>query len=143
MHNSSLRIGMALGLACALLAGADLTLAQVKQGKSRPLKTSQLMEGLIKPNYDTAKKVLKGKMKRKKEWAQLAMHAALLNEASYILMDDGRCPDAVWADAASKTLRSGTEDLLKAIAAQDLAAAQAACSGLSKSCKACHDKHKD
>lgn len=58
-------------------------------------------------------------------------------------MDDGRCPDGVWADAASKTLRQGSTDVLKAIEAKDVAAAKSAFSGMTKSCAACHDKHKE
>ena len=57
-------------------------------------------------------------------------------------MDDGRCPDAVWADATTKLLRAGSADLLKAIEAKDHAAAKAAFGSLTKSCKTCHDAHK-
>ena len=73
----------------------------------------------------------------------LAVHAAVLNELSFLLMDDGRCPDGVWADAASKALRMGSADVLKAIEAKDAPAAKAAFGAMTKSCKACHDQHKE
>jgi cytochrome c556 len=57
-------------------------------------------------------------------------------------MEDGRCPDGVWANAASKTLRQGSADALKAIEKRDVAAAKAAFGNLTGACKACHDKHK-
>jgi hypothetical protein len=67
----------------------------------------------------------------------------VLNETSCLLMDDGRCPDGVWAEAATQTLRNGSRDVLKAIAAKDAAAAKAAFASMTKACAACLDKHKE
>ena len=58
-------------------------------------------------------------------------------------MDDGRCPDGVWADATTKALRQGSADLVKALQAKDHDAAKTAFGAMTKSCKACHDKHKE
>ncbi len=122
-------------------AGADKPGAK---GKTRPLTTEQLMEGLVKPHTDVLKKGLVEKAPADDEaWRELTLSAALLNESSYTLMDDGRSPDAVWADASTKALRQGSGDLLKALAAKDHGAAKAAFGTLTKSCKGCHDKHKD
>jgi cytochrome c556 len=57
-------------------------------------------------------------------------------------MDDGRCPDGVWAEATTKALREGSASLLKAIEAKDVAAAKAAFGATTKSCGGCHEKHK-
>ena len=65
-----------------------------------------------------------------------------MNELSYTLMQDGRCPDKVWLDAATKALRGGTVELLAAIEKKDLKAANAAFGAATKSCAACHSKHK-
>jgi hypothetical protein len=131
------------GTVVLVLAMSGWVGAQVKQGKSRPMKTSYLMKGIMKPQCDALKKGLDTAPKDDKEWISLAVHAAVLNEVSYLLMDDGRCPDAVWADAASKTLRQGSADVLKAVEGKDLAAAKNAFGAMTKACKACHDQHKE
>ena len=125
-----------------LIAASASGIAQVKQGKSRPLKTSQLMAGLVKPNCDALKKGLIDQTPSGDVWEELSANAALINEASYILMDDGRCPDGVWADATTKKLREGSSALLKALEAKDHAAAKAAFGTLTQSCKGCHETHK-
>ena len=95
----------ALGIVAAALTCLSLgAFAQVTKGKTRPLTTKQLMGGLVKPNCGGIGEGLKEAPKDDAGWAALACRAALLNEASYILMDDGRCPDKTWADAA-KALR--------------------------------------
>lgn len=125
------------------MALAGFTQAQVKSGKSRVLKTAQWMKCVMKPQCDALKKGLESAPVSGEAWQSLAASAALLNESSYILMDDGRCPDGVWADAASKTLRNGSGDLLKAIEAKDFEAAKGAFGSMTKSCGACHEKHKE
>ncbi len=139
----------ATALAVALLSlGAATTFGSGdkpgSKGKTRPLTTEQLMEGLVKPHTDALKKGLIEKAPAdEKAWKGLMVSAALLNESSYTMMDDGRSPDAVWTDASTKALRQGSADLLKALAAKDHAAAKAAFGAMTKSCKGCHDKHKD
>jgi cytochrome c556 len=133
-----------LCVAAVLVAlGGTAALAQVKKGKTRVLTTKQLMAGIVKPHCTSVKEGLDASPADDKAWDVLAMHSALLNEASYTLMDDGRCPDGIWADAASKALRQGSADLVKAAEAKDLAAAKTAFGAMTKACKACHDKHKE
>ncbi len=57
-------------------------------------------------------------------------------------MDDGRCPDGVWAKGAGGTLRDGTVALLAAAEAKDADAANAAFKTVTSSCAACHKAHK-
>lgn len=128
-------------VALALVGG--VASAQVKKGKSRAAKTSQLMKCVTKPNCEAAKKALDAGPASDEAWEGLAANAAVLNELSYLLMDDGRCPDGVWAESASKTLRQGSADLLAAAEAKDAAAAKTAFGNMTKSCKACHEKHKE
>ena len=130
-------------LLIALAAAVTLGQAQVKKGKSRPLRTGQLMKGVVKPNCEALKKGLDAAPANDEAWESLGLNAALLNEASFALMDDGRCPDGVWADAASKTLRQGSADLLKAVEMKDYAAAKSSFGNMTKACGACHDKHKE
>jgi hypothetical protein len=116
-------------------------IAQVKQGKTRLLKTKQFMNGLIKPNCAGLAEGLKAGPSDDKAWEDLATKAALLNEASYTLMDDGRCPDGDWANAA-KALREASAEVVAKIEAKDAAGAQDAFKGVTASCGACHKVHK-
>ena len=117
-------------------------IAQVKQGKTRPLKTAQLMKGVMKPNCTQLKKGLDAGPDSDKAWAELAMNAALINEISYILMADGRCPDGTWAKAANGTLRECSSAILKAVNSKNLQEAKKAFSAMTKACSACHDVHR-
>ncbi len=111
--------------------------AQVKQGKTRLLKTKQLMKGLVVTNCGAIGEGLKAGPADDKAWEDLATKAALLNEAGYILMDDGRCPDADWANAAT-SLRDGSAALLVKLEAQDTAGSQDALKTMTQACAACH-----
>lgn len=132
-----------LGMALIFLLAAGAVTAQVKKGKTRPMKTAQWMKGVMKPHCTALKNGLDAAPSKDEAWAELAVHAALINEASYLLMEDGRCPDGVWAEAASKTLREGSADVLKAVEAKDSVAAKTAFDKMTKACSACHDKHRE
>ncbi len=127
---------MAVLFMCATLT------AQVKQGKSRPLKTAQLMKGVMKPNCTQLKNGLDANPADDKAWAKLALNAALINELSYTLMADGRCPDGTWAKSASDTLRNCSSAILKAVEAKNVDEAKKAFTGLTKACSGCHKAHK-
>lgn len=115
--------------------------AQVKQGKTRLLRTKQMMKGLIGANCGALGESLKTPPTTDEAWADLEMKAALLNESSYLLMDDGRCPDADWANAA-KSLGEGSAKLVERLAAKDAPGAQEAFKAMTQSCGACHKVHK-
>lgn len=129
-------------VALAVVAGLSVAVdAQVKKGKARSALTKQLMSGLIVPNCAGLGEALKQAPADDKAWSDLAVKAALLNEAGYLLMDDGRCPDADWA-AAAKTLREASAEVLAKIEAKDHAAAKTAFEAVTKSCGECHKVHK-
>jgi hypothetical protein len=131
-----------LGMVGVVLACLSLgAVAQVTKGKTRPLTTKQLMGGLVKPNCGGIGDGLKEAPKDDAGWAALATKAALLNEASFILMDDDRCPDATWAGAA-KTLRAGSAAVLTKIEAKDAAGAKTEFDTMTKACAECHKAHK-
>lgn len=132
-------------LACVAVAGFYFTqtsTAQVKKGKKQPLTTAQWMSGVVKPNCGALKKGLDAGPKSDDDWDKLAMYAAILNESSYVLMADGRCPDGTWAKASTKSLRGGSAGVLKAIDARDVDGAKAAFKQLTSSCAGCHKAHK-
>jgi hypothetical protein len=140
--SSKILCGVAATIVLAI-AKAGVVQAQVKKGKVRALKTAQWMKNVVKPNCEALKKGIDAGPASDEAWDALAGNAAVLNETSFLLMDDGRCPDGVWAEAATKTLRNGSSDVLKAIEAKDAAAAKAAFASMTKACAACHDKHKE
>ena len=116
--------------------------AAVTKGKTRPAETKYLMRGMMQPNFAAIGKMLKESgPSDDKAWDALACHATLLNEESYLLMDDGRCPDKTWADAA-ETLREESGKVLEAANAKNLAEAQSSFKVLTTACGACHKSHK-
>ena len=70
------------------------------------------------------------------------MRAVLLNEAGHLLLDDGRCPDGDWANAA-KAIQGASLEVLAAAEKKDLEAANVAFKKItSDGCGACHKVHK-
>lgn len=134
-------IGLPALVALVALVVSQTAEGQKTKGKTRPVATKQLMAGISFPNCSSLGKLFKEGPADDKGWAKAAQNAALLNELSYILMDDGRCPDKVWAGAA-KTLRECSGKVLEACEAKDLAAAQGAFKKLLGACATCHKAHK-
>lgn len=118
-------------------------IAKVKKGDSRPLSTANWMKNVVKPHCNDLKKEIAAGPKTDEDWESLIEHAEILNETSYILMEDKRCPDSVWADSSSKTLRSGSDALIAAAKAKNAQASDEAFKSMMKSCKECHNKHKE
>lgn len=130
-------------LAASLLVGglaiSQQAEAQKTKGKTRAASTKLLMKGLVAANCGAVKKDLDA---AEINWDDVTLHAALLNESGYILMDDGRCPDGEWAKS-SKALQATSAALLAAAEKKDAEAAKAAFGDLTaQSCKVCHAAHK-
>lgn len=138
LQNKVLGTALVLGIAAVLSLSGD---AQIKKGKTRPLTTKQMMNGLVKLHCGGLAEGLKKAPADDKGWEELATKAALLNEAGYILMEDDRCPDADWANAA-KQLREGSADVLAKLEAKDHAGASEAFKAVTGSCASCHKVHK-
>lgn len=132
-------IGLGFGLA-VVLAGSTVS-AQKTQGKARAAATKYLMKGICQPHCKSLGDLLKAGPADAKAWDNAACHASCLNELSYLLMDDGRCPDGVWA-GADQALRKGSSELLAAAKGKDLPGARAAFKTLTSSCAGCHKAHK-
>ena len=116
--------------------------AQIHKGKSRLAITKQIMSGLVHPNHAAIDRLAKEPPADAKAWEALGTNAALLNEASYILMDDGRCPDAEWEKATQK-LRTGSAAVLAKIQARDTAGVAIEFKAMTQACVACHAAHRD
>jgi len=129
-------------IAVGILAGQQALEAQKLKGKSRPAPTKQLMKGILQPNAGSLGAALKDAGPADdKAWEAAQTTAVVLNEAGYMLMDDGRCPDAVWAGAA-KTLQEGSAAIMAAVEKKDLEGSRAAAKTLMGACMACHKAHK-
>jgi cytochrome c556 len=115
--------------------------AQKTKGKTRGAATKYLMRGIQQSHCKALGELLKDGPADDKAWDTAACHASCLNEMGYLLMDDGRCPDADWAGAA-KSLRDGSADALAAIEKKDLEGTRTAFKAVTGSCGACHKAHK-
>lgn len=122
------------------LVRSPLVSAQAK-GKTRPLTTAQMMAGLVKPKFVELKEGLAKDELSEDDWKAFAAHAALLNESSYIMMADERCPDDIWEQGV-KILRKSSDEVLAKIAKKDAAGALKAMDNVQLSCKTCHTEHK-
>ncbi len=144
MKSARIAVAVLITVGVCGLSSSSFTnaFAQIKAGKSRPAATKYLMRGVVKSHCGDLGSMLKEGPKDDEAWDTAACHAACLNEMSYVLMDDGRCPDGVWAAAAGTTLREGSAALMAAAEAKDLEAANAAFKTVTSSCAACHKAHK-
>jgi cytochrome c556 len=139
IESGSRRLAIVAVLFGALLVPVQ---AQVSQGKKRPAKTAFLMRGVTKPHCAAVGDLLKDAGPADdKAWETLACHASILNEMGHGLMDDGRCPDGVWA-GATKELREGGAALIAAAEKKDVEGARTGFKTVTASCKSCHDAHK-
>lgn len=129
---------VAVGAIAGLLWAGSVE-AQKTKGKSRAALTKQLMKGIVGANAGQLKKALDAESPN---WEEVALRAAVINEAGHFLMDDGRCPDAAWANAA-KSLQVDSAAVLDAAGKMDLAAAKSAFGKLTlDGCGACHLSHR-
>ena len=139
---SKLFVAGSLLVLTGVLVLATQSDAQIKKGKTRPLTTKRMMSGLIGPHIGTLRAGLQGAGPADdKAWEGLVVAAELLNESGHMLMEDGRCPDKVWADA-SKQMQEGTAAVLAKVEAKDAKGASEALMMVNASCKACHTAHK-
>lgn len=134
--------GTTAALALSIGAWAGAASFQKTKGKSRAAATKYLMRGIQQTHCKGLGDLLKDAGPADdKAWDTAACHASCLNEMSYLLMDDGRCPDGVWA-GATKDLREGSASVLAAVEKKDLEGTRTAFKTVTASCGACHKAHK-
>ena len=124
-----------------MLSASLVSWSQIKQGKTRPLTTKVWMKTVNGPQCSALAKMLKTGPADDKEWETAAAQAQMLSESGYVMMADGRCPDAVWAEAC-KTLQEAGSACAKAAAEKNLTEAQAQMQKILSTCKGCHAAHK-
>lgn len=128
-------------LAALLVASVSLN-AQSSDKPRRVASAGDIMVGIHKVHCGALKKALDAGPKSDKDWETAGVHAAMMNEAGHVLMQDGRCPDKVWADACA-TLRNGSDQAAAAFKRKNLDDAKAGFKAMIGSCKACHSKHRN
>lgn len=134
---------MVLSLFFAALSGSERAGAQVAKGKSRPAPTKYLMRGISQAHCKGIAELLKDSGPGDDNaWETLSCHASCINELSFALVQDGRCPDGTWAGAA-KSLGEGSAAVITAADNNDLDATKSAFKTVTDSCRACHDAHRN
>ncbi len=132
---------MLVGVAL-LVMGMSLS-AQIKKGQTRAAATKYLMRAVNQPMCAGLDTSLKGSGPAdEKAWDTAMCQASVLNEMGYLLMEDGRCPDAAWANAA-KELKEGSASVLAALEKKDLEAARTSFKTVTGACGACHKAHRN
>ena len=94
-RNGKIAFWCLVGAALVVAVVGGSVVAQVTQGKTRAMKTSHWMAGIMKTHSGALRKGLSSAPADDKAWEALEVSAGLMNEASYVLMADGRCPDEV------------------------------------------------
>jgi cytochrome c556 len=118
-----------------LLAG--LALAQGPAYKEAA-KTSQLMDGMVRPAQMAINAAAKEAPADDKAWKSVATTAALLQESGQLLKTTGRAKDQdVWMKDADALITAAAA-VQKAAEAKDHAALQAAAGGIGATCQGCH-----
>jgi len=124
------------------LADSQTVEAQKTKGKTHPAETKYLMRGVVQAHCAGIGGLLKDAGPADdKAWDTVACHASILNEMSYVLMSDGRCPDKVWAEA-TKNLGECSAKVLDAAKEKKLDDARDAFKGVTAACAACHTVHR-
>lgn len=101
-----------------------------------------LMRSINKPHCGNLGKLIKDSGPADDQaWADVVDSASMLNEVSYALMDNNRCPDAVWKKACEQ-LRAGSMQIVVAARAKDLPSIQKAFQEVTGACSSCHAAHK-
>jgi cytochrome c556 len=141
MVRKLLLIAVTSAVGIGLISLCSSASAQKTKGKTRAAATKYLMRGIQQTHCKALGDLLKAGPADDKAWDTAACHASCLNEMSYLLMDDGRCPDGVWA-GATKDLREGSAAVLAAVEKKDLEGTRTAFKTVTGACAACHKAHK-
>ena len=114
-----------------------------KADDARVAQILDIMEGINKSQMGRLQSVMqRGAPESDEGWRTLEISGALLNEVGHLIVQSGRSRDKVWEEA-SGSLRAAGADLLKAAKAKDEDALRSAIQDVGRSCKSCHDVHRE
>jgi cytochrome c556 len=115
--------------------------AQPQPASQRLASIKHLMQGLVLPHFTTLEEAVKTPPEKVTDWQRLESSAVLLNEASFMLLDEERAPDAVWEKAVLK-LRVGSVQAFEAVQRKDVDGLPVALKAVSTACIDCHAAHR-
>lgn len=141
--NRVVQLGV-LALLVAMIAAtvpAQENPTQENPAKIRSATIEQVMVGMVHPNYLAIEKAAKEGRVDAQTWKTLATNAALLNEASFLLVDDGRSLGDSWEKAAAE-MRGGSATMLAKVGARDKAGIASELKNIAKGCVNCHAEYR-
>lgn len=101
-----------------------------------------LMEYMVKPAMDRIKAYREaGGPSGKEEWRTSFGAISMVNEASQLILMDGRVKDDAWRDGASQVL-AASKDAMMGAYRMDADGYNSGLKAMAAGCKTCHDVHK-
>ena len=135
------KILVAGAVACMM---ASVALADNHGGHAyqKAASVDDLMEYMVKPAMDKIKAYRKaGGPADKDEWKKAFGAISMVNEASQLVLMDGRVKDDAWRDGANQVV-AASKDAMMGAYRMDPNGYSAGLKGMSAGCKTCHDVHK-
>lgn len=103
---------------------------------------NHLMEYMVKPAMDRLKVYREaGGPASKEEWQNAFGAVSMVNEASQLVLMDGRVKDDAWSEGALQVISASRDAMLGAYR-MDAEGFNKGLKGMSAGCKTCHDVHK-
>ena len=132
-------LAAALVLVVALFAVAD---THEGHAYKKAASVHDLMEYMVKPAMAKVKAFREaGGPSGKDEWKKAFGAVSMVNEASQLVLMDGRVKDDAWLDGANKAI-AGSQDAMMGAYRMDAEGYGKALRAMQSGCKTCHDVHK-
>ncbi len=133
-------IAVAATLGC-LFGGAALADDQEFSYK-KAASVQAIMAYMVKPANGLIKEFREaGGPSAKEEWQEAFSAIAMINEATQLIMMDGRPKDDVWNEGAKKVI-AGSRDAMMGAYRMDAGGYGSGLKAMGAGCKTCHDVHK-
>ncbi len=131
-------VAAAAALVVSIFAVADNQEHTYKKAAPVP----DLMEYMVKPAMDKVKAFGEaGGPSGKDEWKKAFGAVSMVNEASQLVLMDGRVKDDAWRDGATKVV-AATRDAMMGAYRMDADGYNESLKAMRTGCKTCHDVHK-
>lgn len=135
----SVVLATAIALVVTVVAAAD---NQEGHAYKKAAGVNVLMEYMVKPAMDRIKAFGEaGGPSGRDEWQKAFGAVSMVNEASQLVLMDGRAKDEAWEDGASKVVAASRDAMMGAYR-MDADGFNAGLKAMRGGCKTCHDVHK-
>lgn len=129
----------------AMLAVTGSTVADGEDAQhsyEKAASVEDLMAYMVKPAMDSVKAFGEaGGPSGRDEWKKAFGAVSMVNEASQLVLMDGRVKDDAWRDGATKVV-AATRDAMLGAYRMDVAGYNQGLKAMRAGCKTCHDVHK-